>query len=627
MKTYEKSLLRKLKPVIAMLITIVLLLSVMPLTAFAMQIFVKVTVDTGYKHIVLEVEPTDRIEDVKDKICDKEGIPVEDQELSFAGHVLEEGNTLQDYSIQKDSTLFLTVNCNLWVGDTEVTNQNSSGAGWRYDYETKTLTLDGANINTGHNESGIYSTTNLNVVLNNSNTISGSNYGIFVEGGDLTIFGSGSLHVTGNFDGIQVNNGNTTIDGGDTTIVGTWSYGIKTQTGKVNLISGTVTVIGGPNGDGIVANNITLGKTVHATVKHHSSAFSVVPTQAESGGVFRFSENGAFVREPQNFGNYVEYMGAYHIYYSDINALTHTVHCIHNIRFTEAHSVSASSNECICGHVCSFTYTVNNNIITETCSCGHRETATLHVPTGLVIYDNTAKTGATVAYSADWQGGDLTIAYKNNINVGTAIASITKDDKTASINFSISKAEQSAPMVGSSDETVVGKNDGKITGVTAQMEYRKDGETMYTAITDATVDNLSAGKYYVRMKGDANRNPSVDMEIIIAPGRMLIVTYKADGNIVATKEVGYGKDVSAPAIPKKDGYTQTAPVWDKEGKNITADTEINAVYTKNPTPAPSSPQTGDNFNLWLWLLLMFASGGTVITLTVVDRKRRSAVNR
>ena len=43
------------------------------------------------KHITLEVEPTDRIEDIKTKICDKEGIPVADQELSFAGHVLEEG--------------------------------------------------------------------------------------------------------------------------------------------------------------------------------------------------------------------------------------------------------------------------------------------------------------------------------------------------------------------------------------------------------------------------------------------------------------------------------------------------------------------------------------------------------
>lgn len=77
--------------------------------AQSMQIFVKTM--TG-KLIILEVEPTDKIEDVKAKLQedDRVGILPEFQTLVFAGKLLEDGNTLQDYSIQKDSTLHLYLN-------------------------------------------------------------------------------------------------------------------------------------------------------------------------------------------------------------------------------------------------------------------------------------------------------------------------------------------------------------------------------------------------------------------------------------------------------------------------------------------------------------------------------------
>ena len=90
------------------------------------------------------------------------------------------------------------------------------------------------------------------------------------------------------------------------------------------------------------------------------------------------------------------------------------------------------------------TYTAKDNVITAVCSanCGYSETATIIARDA--TYDGLVHNTATVDYSEGWKGGELTVSYENNVNAGTATASITIGEATASYDFSIEKATPTA---------------------------------------------------------------------------------------------------------------------------------------------------------------------------------------
>lgn len=91
------------------------------------------------------------------------------------------------------------------------------------------------------------------------------------------------------------------------------------------------------------------------------------------------------------------------------------------------------------------------------------------------------------------------------------------------------------------------------------MEYRKENEVIYTAISGGKLENLAGGKYFVRYAEDANHNASPDTEIEIKEGRKLTITLPTEQEgyemTSTAMETTYGDSIVL-FFKLKPGYTK-----------------------------------------------------------------------
>jgi hypothetical protein len=244
-----------------------------------------------------------------------------------------------------------------------------------------------------------------------------------------------------------------------------------------------------------------------------------------------------------------------------------------------------------------YTYTADaaSGTVTEKCAYHSALSATATVARDesvSTVYNGKEIRAAKVSYSSAWEWEPLAVTYENNVNAGTATAFATIGGATVTLSYAIEKASQSAPSIGKVDEEFAGKGNGKITGLSTAMEYSTDGNT-YVAVTNVNA-LFAPATYHVRYREDSNHFASAVSKVTIAEGRLLKITFKAEGSADIIREVRYnGTLTDIPSVPARQGYTETPPVWSVTSfVGIVSDMTVNAIYTKDPMKT-TEPETTD----------------------------------
>lgn len=226
------------------------------------------------------------------------------------------------------------------------------------------------------------------------------------------------------------------------------------------------------------------------------------------------------------------------------------------------------------------------------------------------VYDGTGKKPAvTVTYDGMTltEGRDFTVTYVDNIEVGDTAAAIISGSRfldSVTKYFSITKAHRGAPTgLTAVAETIDGKNDGKIRGVNAEMEYSIDGTT-YTAITENELTRLADGTYLVRYQETRNYYASPATQVVVEKGLPSSNSLNPSNPDGGSNPGGNTPNGSTPN-GNNNGTTLIA------GSNVgTTLPGVSSVQTPTATASGSTQvKTGDDNQIFLYLLVLIAAAG------------------
>lgn len=226
------------------------------------------------------------------------------------------------------------------------------------------------------------------------------------------------------------------------------------------------------------------------------------------------------------------------------------------------------------------------------------------------VYDGTGKEPAvTVTYDGMTltEGRDFTVIYVDNIEVGDTAAAIISGSRFSdrvTKYFSITKAHRGAPTgLTAVAETIDGRNDGKIRGVNAEMEYSIDG-TAYTAITENELTGLADGTYLVRYQETRNYYVSPATQVVVEKG------LPSSDSLNPSNPGGGNNPENTPGGSTPNGNNNGTTLTGGSNTDTTLP-GASLVQTPAATTSDSSTQvkTGDDNQIFLYLLVLIAAAG------------------